>query len=235
MRPIVTVAEREVRSYFAAPMGWVVIAVFLAFTGYFFWAPLSLAGVGDLRGWFNNSTIMLIILIPAITMRLVAEERQRGTIEILMTSPITDTQAIIGKFLGALLFYVAMLALTLQFPLALTRLGTPDKGPIYAGYVGMLLFGGTFLAIGLLISTTTRSQVIAYVATLFILLFLWLLVWASQGEAWWQHLLSYIALPTHLESFGKGLIDTRDVFFYLSFIGGALFLSVRALSAWKWR
>ena len=234
MRPIITIAEREIKSYFAAPMGWVVMAVFMTFTGYFFWAGLTF-GIGDLRVWFNNSTIMLIILIPAITMRLIAEERQRGTVEILMTSPVTDTQAILGKYLGAFLFYAAMLALTVQFPLALTRLGTPDRGPMYAGYLGLLLFGGTFLAVGLLISTTTRSQVIAYVAALFILLFLWLLVWASQGEAWWQRLLSYIAVPTHLESFGKGLIDTRDVFFYLSFIGGALFLSVRALSAWKWR
>jgi len=234
LKQIYSVAERELKSYFNAPMGWVVMAVFLAFTGYFFWAGLTF-GIGDMRAWFNNSTIMLIILIPALTMRLIAEERQKGTIEVLMTSPITDTQAILGKYFGALVFYAVMLGLTIQFPMALSRLGTPDKGPIYAGYVGMLLFGGTFLAVGLLISTTTRSQVIAYVASLFILLFLFLLVWASQGEAWWQRLLAYIAVPTHLESFGKGLIDTRDVFFYISFIIGALFLSVRALAAWKWR
>lgn len=234
MRQIYSVAERELRSYFNAPIGWVVMAVFLAFTGWFFWAGLTF-GIGDMRAWFNNSTIMLIILIPALTMRLIAEERQKGTVEILMTSPITDTQAILGKYFGALIFYAVMLALTIQFPMALARLGTPDKGPIYAGYIGMLLFGGTFLAVGLLISTTTRSQVIAYVASLFILLFLFLLVWASQGDAWWQRLLAYIAVPTHLESFGKGLIDTRDLFFYISFIVGALFLSVRALSAWKWR
>ncbi len=234
MKQIYSVAERELRSYFNAPIGWVVMAVFLAFTGWFFWAGLTF-GIGDMRAWFNNSTIMLIILIPALTMRLIAEERQKGTIEVLMTSPITDTQAILGKYFGALIFYAVMLGLTIQFPMALSRLGTPDKGPIYAGYVGMLLFGGTFLAVGLLISTTTRSQVIAYVASLFILLFLFLLVWASQGDAWWQRFLAYIAVPTHLESFGKGLIDTRDVFFYVSFIVGALFLSVRALSAWKWR
>ena len=126
-------------------------------------------------------------------------------------------------------------AVLLGLPIALTRLGTPDRGPFWTGYMGLLLFGGTFLAVGLLISTMTKSQVIAYVASLFVLLFLWLLVWASNGDAWWQRLIAYIAVPTHLESFGKGLIDTRDVFFYLSFIAGALFLSVRALAAWKWR
>ena len=235
MKPMLAVAERELRAYFASPMGWVVMAVFLTFAGYFFWAGMAIGGIGTLRGWFNNSTIMLIILIPALTMRLVAEERQGGTIELLMTSPITDTQAILGKYVRAFVFFAGMIAMTIQFPIALTRITSPDMGPIYAGYLGLLLFGGTFLAVGVLISTMTRSQVIAYVAALFVLLFLWLLVWASQGDAWWQRLIAYIAVPTHLESFGKGLIDTRDVFFYVSFIAGALFLSVRALSAWKWR
>jgi len=235
MRAALSVAERELKAYFAAPMGWVVMAVFLMFAGYFFWAGVTVASFGDLRVWFSNVTIILIILIPAITMRLVAEERQRGTIEVLMTSPITDTQAILGKFLGAFAFYAVMVFMTIQFPIALTRLGTPDKGPFYSGYLGLLLFGGTFIAIGLLVSTMTKSQVIAYVASLFVLLFLWLLVWASNGDAWWQKLLAYVAVPTHLDNFTKGLIDTRDIFFYLSFIGGALFLSVRALAAWKWR
>ena len=235
MRPMLALADREMKAYFAAPMGWVVMAVFLMFAGYFFYAGVAYASIGDLRMWFSNVTIILIILIPAITMRLVAEERQRGTVEVLMTSPITDTQAILGKFLGAFGFYAVMVLLTIQFPIALTRLGTPDKGPFWSGYMGLLLFGGTFIAIGLLISTMTKSQVIAYVGTLFVLLFLWLLVWASNGDAWWQRLLAYLAVPTHLENFSKGLIDTRDLFFYLSFIGGALFLSVRSLAAWKWR
>ncbi|MCC6728602.1 MAG: ABC transporter permease [Chthonomonadales bacterium] len=235
MRSTLAVAQRELRAYFAAPMGWVALAVFLAFAGYFFYAGVAFAGFGDLRSWFIDTTIILIILMPALTMRLVAEERQTGTIEVLMTSPITDTQAILGKYLGGLGFYSVMLLLTVQYPVALTRMGSPDMGPIYAGYVGMLLFGATFLAVGLLVSTMTKSQVVAYVGSLFVLLFLWLLVWASEGDAWWQRLLAYIAIPTHLESFTKGLIDTRDIFFYLTFIGAALFLSVRALAAWKWR
>jgi ABC-2 type transport system permease protein len=235
MTAILAIARRELRAYFGSPMGWVVLAAFLAVGGYFFVAGVTLAGFGDLRAWFSNVTIYLIMLAPALTMRLIAEERQRGTIEVLMTSPVTDTQMVLGKFLAAWGFYAFMLALTLQYPLALTRLGTPDRGPIIAGYLGLLLFGGVFLAVGLLISAMTKSQVVAYVGTLFVLLFLWLLVWASNGETWWQKLLAYIAVPTHLESFAKGLIDTRDLFFYLSFIGGMLFLSVRAVAAWKWR
>lgn len=235
MRPVLAIAQRELRAYFGAPMGWVVMAAFMAFAGYFFWAAIALAGIGEMRMWFSNTTIILIILLPALTMRLIAEERQRGTIEVLMTSPVTDTQAILGKFLGAFAFYAVMLLLTIQFPVTLARLGTPDRGPFYSGYLGMLLFGGAFLAVGIFISTTTKSQVVAYVGTMFVLLFLWLLSWAGMGDAWWQKLLQYISIPTHLDEFAKGLIDTRDVFYYVSFIGGMLFLSVRALAAWKWR
>ncbi len=235
MRPVLAIAHRELRSYFASPIGWIVLATFMAFVGYFFWAAIALAGIGEMRMWYSNTTIILIILLPALTMRLFAEERQKGTIEVLMTSPVTDTQAVFGKYLGALAFYAIMLILTLQFPVTLTKVGSPDRGPFYSGYLGMLLFGGTFLAVGLLISTMTKSQVVAYVGTLFVLLFLWLLAWVGTGDAWWQKLLQYVSLPTHLDAFAKGLIDTRDLFFYLSFIGGMLFLTVRALAAWKWR
>ncbi len=146
-----------------------------------------------------------------------------------------DHHLVLGKFLGAWGFYCVMLLMTLQFPITLTRLATPDRGPFYSGYLGMALFGGTFIAVGLLISAMTKNQVVAYVGTLFVLLFLWLLSWAGSGDAWWQTLLTYISVPSHLDSFAKGMIDTRDIFFYLSFIGGMLFLTVRALAAWKWR
>jgi len=235
MRPIVAIAQRELRSYFASPIGWIVLAVFMAFVGYFFWAAIAIAGIGEMRMWFNHTTIILIMLLPALTMRLFAEERQRGTIEVLMTSPVTDTQAVLGKYFGALIFYAVMLLLTVQFPITLTRLATPDRGPFYSGYLGMLLFGGTFLAVGVLISSMTKSQVAAYVGTVFVLLFLWLLSWVGTGDAWWQTLLQYISVPSHLDNFAKGLIDTRDLFFYLSFVGGMLFLTVRAVAAFKWR
>jgi len=235
MRPVLAIAQRELRGYFASPIGWIVLGTFTAFTGWFFWAALAIAGIGDMRLWYANTTVVLIILMPALTMRLFAEERQKGTIEVLMTSPVTDTQAVMGKYLGALTFYAVMLLLTIQFPVTLTRVGSPDRGPFYSGYLGMFLFGGTFLSIGLFVSTMTRSQVVAYVGTLFVLLFLWLLAWVGVGDAWWQKLLQYISLPTHLDAYAKGLLDTRDLFFYLSFIGGMLFLTVRALAAFKWR
>src|SRR5690242_16914015 len=138
MRPIVAIAKRELRAYFTSPMGWLVMGVFMAFTGYFFWIELAIGSMASMRVWFSNATIMLIMLIPALTMRLVAEERQRGTIEVLMTSPVTDTQAILGKYIGGLLFYAAMLLLTIEFPITLKFLSNPDMGPIYAGYIGML-------------------------------------------------------------------------------------------------
>jgi len=235
MRQVFTIAQRELRSYFSSPIGWIVMGFYLLITGLFLFCPQVGAGYGEMRMWFRNTAIVLVFLLPAITMRLFAEERQRGTIEVLMTSPVTDTQAVLGKYFGALAFYAMMLVLTIQFPVTLARLGTPDRGPFYSGYVGMFLFGGTFLAVGLLISTMTKSQVVAYVGTMFVLLALHLLDWFQGGDVWWWQLIRYIATPTHIDSFARGMLDTRDVFFYLSFIGASLFLAVRALSAWKWR
>jgi ABC-2 type transport system permease protein len=236
MRAVLAVAGREIRAYFTSSMGWIVLAVFMAFAGYFFYFGVTIGGRGDLRAWYSDITIILIMLMPALTMRLVAEERQRGSIELLMTAPITDTQAILGKYLGGLFFYGVMLVLAIQYPITLMRVGTPDFGPLWAGFIGLFLFGATFLAIGLFISCTTRSQVVAYVGTFFVLLFMWVLAGAAQnGQDAWQLVLAYLAMPTHLDNFTKGLIDTRDIFFYLSFTGGMLFLSVRSLSAWKWR
>src|SRR5437870_4051369 len=150
MRATLAIAERELKAYFLSPVGYVVIAGFLLLASYMFYAVLVFTGEPTLRRWIYNTLIVLIILVPALTMRLIAEERKTGTIEVLSTSPITDTQLVLGKFLGCVGFYAAMLAMTLVYPIILTRVGKPEMGPIITVYIGLLLYGATFVAIGLL-------------------------------------------------------------------------------------
>src|SRR5438067_1436095 len=177
MRATLAIAERELKSYFLSPVGYVVIAGFLLLASYFFYVPLVLVGEPSLRIWTGNTVIVLMILIPALTMRLVAEERNSGTIEVLSTSPVTDAQVVTGKFLGCLGFYAAMLATTLVFPIILRSVGKPEMGPIISSYLGLLLFGGSFIAIGLLASALSKSQVVGFDSGFVVLLLLFVLEW----------------------------------------------------------
>jgi ABC-2 type transport system permease protein len=236
MRATLAIAERELKAYFLSPVGYVVIAGFLLLASYMFYWPLAIVGQTSLRSWTHNIVIILIILMPALTMRLIAEERKSGTIELLMTSPVTDAQVILGKFLGCLGFYAAMLAMTLVYPVILRNVGKPEMGPIIASYVGLFLFGATFVAIGLLASALTKSQVVGFVSAFVVLLLLFLVEWMAQsGTSWLITVVRYIGIQQHLENFAKGVIDTKDVIYYLSVIVLCLLLSVRATQAWKWR
>jgi gliding motility-associated transport system permease protein len=237
MKPTLTIAERELKAYFLSPVGYFVIAGFLFLAGYLFYMPLAFTGDPSLRHWTYNIVIILIIMVPALTMRLIAEERRTGTVEVLATSPITDSQVVVGKFLGCLGFYAAMLALTFAYPIILTRVGKPEMGPIFTSYLGLFLFGASFVAIGLLASALTKSQVVGFVTAFVVLLFLFLVEWMAQtgSSGWLTTLVSYMGIQQHLENFSKGLIDTKDVIYYLSVVALCLLLSVRALQAWKWR
>lgn len=237
MKAALTIAERELKTYFLSPVGYVVIAGFLLLASYLFYLPLVVMGEPSMRHWTYNIVIILIILVPALTMRLIAEERRTGTVEVLSTSPVTDSQIVVGKFLGCLGFYAAMLALTFTYPIILTRLGKPEMGPILASYLGLFLFGASFVAIGLLASALSKSQVVGFVTAFVVLLFLFLIEWMAQagGTGWLTTLVRYIGIQQHLENFGKGIIDTKDVIYYLSVVTLCLLLSVRAMQAWKWR
>jgi ABC-2 type transport system permease protein len=236
MKATLTIAERELKTYFLSPVGYVVIGGFLALASFLFYMPLALMGEPSMRHWTYNIVIILIILVPALTMRLIAEERRTGTVEVLSTSPVTDSQVVLGKFLGCLGFYTAMLALTFTYPIILTRVGKPEMGPIFAIYLGLFLFGASFVAIGLLASALSKSQVVGFVSAFVVLLFLFLIEWMAQaGAGWMSTLIRYIGIQQHLENFGKGIIDTKDIIYYLSVVALCLLLSVRAMQAWKWR
>jgi ABC-2 type transport system permease protein len=236
VRATLAIIERELRAYFLSPVGYAMLTVFLLLSAVFFFLPISRFGEGSLRAFTYNVVIILIITLPALTMRLISEERRTGTIEVLMTAPVTDAQVILGKYLGSLAFYAVMLLGTLQFPIALEIVSDPDRGPIIAGYVGLLLFGATFLAIGLLVSTLTKSQVTAAFVTVGVLLMMLLVDWFSTGAGGWlSEMLSHVGMQRHLENFAKGILDTKDLIYYLSTIALCLVLSTRALASWKWR
>jgi ABC-2 type transport system permease protein len=177
-----------------------------------------------------------LFLIPMITMRLFAEEKRTGTIELLLTSPVKDIEIILGKWLGAVALYLCVLLMSMLNIALLFAWGKPDLKPVLVAYLGLLLQGATLLAIGALISTMTRNQIIAGIATFFACLLLWLLSWFTAFDASWPaQVLNYLSIVTHFENFGKGVLDSKDVVFYLSMIFFSLFLTSRSLESLRWR
>ena len=184
----------------------------------------------------SNISVIGLFLIPMITMRLFAEEKRTGTIELLLTSPIKDIEIIIGKWLGAMLLYLCVLAMSMINIAMLFAWGKPDLKPVLVAYLGLILQGGALLAIGAFISTTTKNQIIAGGVTFFVCLLLWLLSWftAFDSSAPAQ-VVNYISIVTHFENFSKGVLDSKDVVFYFSMIFFALFITSRSMESLRWR
>ena len=181
-------------------------------------------------------SVVFLFLLPLITMRTYAEEKRSGTIELLLTSPLTDVQIVAGKFLGAMALYGAMLLVTCVHFGLLFAFGTPEWKPLLTAYLGLLLFGGCFIAVGLFISSLTRNQIIAGAATFGVFLLLWVIDWIGQsmgpsGEA----VLKYLSMTEHLDDFVKGVIDTKHLVYYVSFITFGLFLTVKSVDSERWR
>src|SRR5690606_27419133 len=189
-----------------------------------------------IRPLFGNASVILLFVIPMITMRTYSEEKRSGTIELLLTSPVTDAQIITGKFLGAMGLYVAMLSVTLVYIAMLFWFGNPDWRPIASGYLGLLLMGGSFVAAGLLISNLTKNQIVAGIATFGVFLLFWIISWIGDGFGpRVQAVLSYLSITEHFDDFAKGVIDTRHVVYYLSFMTFGLFLTAKSVDSERWR
>jgi ABC-2 type transport system permease protein len=235
MRNMIYVAHRELRAYFASPIAYVVIAAFLAIMGFFFTLIVTITQEASMAGVFGNVAVVLLFVSPALTMRLLAEEQRSGTIELLLTLPVRDWQVVLGKFLASLTVYAVMLALTLYYPALLMKLGNPDPGPIGSGYLGLLLLGGSFLSIGLFSSALSRNQAVAALVGFGAMLILWLIDVASGlfGPPV-SDFVTYISLSGHYFDFLRGVIDTKDVVFYLSVMAASLFLSVQVLQLRRW-
>jgi ABC-2 type transport system permease protein len=189
-----------------------------------------------IRPLLLNMTVVFLFLLPLITMRTYAEEKRSGTIELLLTSPLTDVQIVAGKFLGALALYGAMLGVSLVHFALLFAFGRPEWKPLVTSYIGLLLFGGCFISLGLFISSLTRNQIIAGAATFGVFLLLWVIDWIGQGMGpRAEAVLKYLSMTEHLDDFVKGVIDTKHLVYYLSFITFGLFLTVKSVDSERWR
>jgi ABC-2 type transport system permease protein len=255
VRNVWVICQKELNSYFVSWIAYLLLAMFALIFGYFFWTLLGyfvFEGIEmQMRGqsfpmnineqivrplFSNVSVIALLVIIPLITMRLFAEEKRTGTIELLVTSPIRDLEIIIGKWLAALMLYASLLLFTGLNFIFLFTYGKPDWKPMLIGYLGLLLQAGALLALGTFVSTLTKNQIIAGTVTFALCLLLYICGWVSGFEmAPWAKVLSYISVATHSESFAKGVIEIKDVVFYVTVIFLGLFFTARSMESLRWR
>ena len=249
------VFKKEMRLYFSSPVAWVVMTIFLFIAGYFFYSIFAFYTLASMqsamnpqmgrelnvtdsvfRPLFSNMSVILLLLMPLITMRQFAEERRSGTIELLLTYPVRDGAVLFAKYLSALALYVLMLVLTLVYPGIVIYFTRPEWGPLLTGYLGLLLMGATFLAVGIFASSLTENQIVASITTFGILLFLWVIGWSAEyvGGSWGR-VLSHLSLLDHFDTFARGVLDTKDVIYYVNATILALFLTLRSLEARRWK
>src|SRR6185436_11554885 len=240
-------------SYFASPIAYVIIGFFALIFGYFYVVGLDyfmraslqmgMPGAGQInintmaiRPLLQNVSVVALFVLPLITMRTYAEEKRSGTIELLLTSPLTDTQIVLGKFFGAVALYAVMLAVTLIHIGILFIYGNPEWKPILTGYLGLLLMGAAFLSIGLLISSLTRNQIVAGMATFAVLLLLWTVNWMSESASpMMQKVLSALSITERFDDFSKGVLSVSHLVYYVSFISFGLFLTAKSVDSERWR
>ena len=253
MSNILAIAHKEVKSYFSSPIAYIAIGLWALLYGYFFFAILSffvrqsmqMNQFGPqalnlnqqlIRPLLQNVTILILFLMPMVTMRTYSEEKRSGTIELLLTSPITDFQIVLGKFFGAMALYAVMLAVTLFHIGVLFIYGSPEWKPILTSYIGLLLLGGCFIAVGLFISSLTKNQIVAGMVTFAVFLLLWIITWiGSFSGPTVDKLTTYLSIIDHFDDFGKGVVDTTHLIYYVSFITFGLFLTAKSVDSERWR
>ena len=233
---VFAVARRELGSYFSTPLAYIVTALFLAINGLLFYASLGNSPQATIQPVVSTVMTVLLLLAPVLSMRLLAEEQRSGTLELLLTAPVRDGEVVVGKFVAALGLLAVMLGLTLLYPAILFAYGQPDPGEVLGGYLTMVLFGGAAMAIGLFASSLTQNQIVAAVIAFAVLLVLWVLDTVTQAIGGTiGSVLSYLAVDPHQIDVSLGVVDTKDLIYYVSLIVGALFLTTRSLEARRWR
>ena len=238
MKAVWTIAAREATRFFTSVTAYIVIALFLFIAGGLFWIELlgSSAAELSMRSFFQRGPLLLAFFVPALTMGLFAEENRARTLELLMTLPLQDAHVVLGKFLGAMLMLTAVLGATLPYAFTLAGLGDLDWGPVLGGYLGLLLLGGAYTAIGVFVSSLTRDQIVAILVTFFVCFVLNILgeLAAHAGGGTASSLLRWLSTSGHFQSISRGVIDLRDVVYYLSWIIIALAGATAALSRRRW-
>ena len=251
---ILTICRKELSSYFRSPIAYGVMFFFALIAGWFFYVAVAafintsmrsmLMGQAmpmDVNEWvvrsnLSNVAVVGLFMVPMITMRLFAEEKRTGTIELLVTSPLYDMEIILGKWLAAIILYGTMLLISLASMVTLYMYGKPDWRPMLLGYLGLLLQGGAMLAVGSFISACTKNQIVAAVGGFGVLLLLWVMNWVSSlSDSTLTRVVGYLSITDHFDSFAKGVLDLKDVVFYVSMIALGLFLTARAMESIRWR
>lgn len=256
MRNTLAIARRELGSFFASPLGYVIAGLFLLITGIFFYMIVRFyaldsmqAGMnpmlaerldiheGVVRPFYQNLGFIFLLVVPLLSMRLLSEEKKQGTAELLLTAPIRTHEIVLGKYAGALAFLLVLLVLTFQYPIFLSLSGaTPPVGPLLSAFLGVLLLGAAFLSVGLFMSSLTENQIVAAICSFLVLLVFWMAGIVGQlaaGAA--EGVFRSISLIENAEDFSKGIIDTRHVVFFASFIAFNLFLTQRSVDSRRWR
>jgi ABC-2 type transport system permease protein len=247
--------KKEMRLYFTSPVAWVVITIFLLIGGYFFYSIFAFFTQASLqsamnpqmgrelnvtdsvmRPLFSNISVILLLLMPLVTMRLFAEERRAGTIELLLTYPVRDGAVLAAKYLAAVALYAIMIGLTLLYPAIVVYFARLEWGPVLTGYLGLLLMGATFIAVGVFASSLTENQIVAAISTFGVLLIFWILGWsADYAGGTLGRVLQFLSILEHNDSFSKGVLDTKDILYYVNFTALALFLTLRSLETRRWK
>ncbi|HBO84556.1 MAG: ABC transporter permease [Deltaproteobacteria bacterium GWC2_42_11] len=258
MRNFYLIFKKELKSYFTSPIAYVVITIFMVISGYFFYnivatfATISyqatinpmvakqygLLNVTEIvvRPLFGNISVIMLLMMPLLTMRLFSEEKKTGTIELLLTYPVTDMEVLLGKFFACLAVFVLMLVLTGTYPLLLIIYGQPEIGPVITGYLGLLVLGASFISLGIFASSLSENQIIAATVAFGALIFFWMMSFSSAlVDPSIGKIISYISFTDHLEAFAKGVVDTEDIIYYAVFIILFMFLTLRILESNKWR
>lgn len=258
MRNFYIILKKELKSYFNSPIAYSVITIFVILSGYFFYnifatfsmisfeartnpvisREYNLLNITEsvVRPMFGNISVIMLLMMPMLTMRLLAEEKKSGTIELMLSYPITDAEIILGKFFAALGVFSAMLGLTIPCFILMGILGEPELGVVIAGFFGLLLMGGAFISLGLWTSSLTENQIISAALSFGALLVFWMMGYSVNfAGPKLGTVLSYLSFLPHFYNFAKGVIDTDDIIYYLSFTLFSLFLTMRTLESKRWR
>jgi ABC-2 type transport system permease protein len=255
MRPTLAIARRELTAYFATPVGWMCLCGFVVVTGFFFalmttefsvqatqaaFNPYTADSV-NLTDWllqpfFGNTAVILLMLCPALSMRLFAEDRRNRSLELLLSSPVSSGQIVVGKYIGVMGFVLVLLAGTLPCMGILYWFGTPDTGVVLTSYLAMVLMAASFLALGMFTSACTENQVVSLVVSFGLLLVLWVLSWANTvAGPGIGDVLAAISMLSHLEQLTKGLLHIKDLVYFITFIGLFVFATAQRVEAYRWR
>ena len=232
-----TIFKKEFKTFFISPIAYIFIVVYLVVTNFLFFQSFFLINQADMRSYFSILPWIFLLFVPAITMRSWAEEKKLKTLELLLTWPISDFQVVAGKFLASFCFLAITILLSISVPITVSLLGSPDPGPIIGGYIGALLMGAAYLAIGLWISSFTENQIVAFILGVVITFALFIVgnpFVTMAAPSMLVPVLNYIGLGNHFQSIERGVIDTRDILYYVSVVGFFLFLNVQTLGSRKW-